>query len=82
MTDLRVENPAFVESLAKGGVKLPLHLSHEITGYVTDDDGRVVFVVDAAGERPEKDVIITAALIVVAVNTCGGFRAASGRAPV
>lgn len=84
--DLRVETPAistdFVVQLAAAGVKLPLHLSHEDTGVVTDDEGREVFSVDVKRERPDREVISIAALIVVAVNTCGGFRAASGRAPV
>ena len=83
--DLRIENPAissdFVAQLATHGVKLPLHLSHEDIGVVTDDEGREVFTVDVNNQRPDQEVISIAALIVVAVNTCGGFRASSGRAP-
>lgn len=81
MTDLRIENPAtaadFAARLAAQGVQLPLHLSHEEFGVVIDDIGREVFTAETLTARPDRQVISIAALIVVAVNTCGGFKASA-----
>jgi hypothetical protein len=79
MADLRVENPKTTDQfnalLAARNVQLPLRLSEEDLGVVLDADGRDVFTVDSNGERPDAEVEMIAEWIVVAVNTCGGFKA-------
>jgi hypothetical protein len=79
MADLRVENPAtteaYVAGLAAVGVKLPLNLSVNDTGVITDADGRGIITIDVNNEMPDEQVEIIALWIVVAVNTCGGFKA-------
>lgn len=79
MADLRVENPtttsALLERFAAAGVKLPLALHDEEVGSVIDADKREVFVVDVNRERTDGDAEMIATWIVLAVNTCGGFRA-------
>ncbi|MGH6865458.1 MAG: hypothetical protein ACREDO_04630 [Methyloceanibacter sp.] len=79
MSDLRIENPAttaaFVERFAAFDVKLPLALHDEEVGSVIDADKREVFVVDVNRERTDGDAEMIATWIVLAVNTCGGFRA-------
>ncbi|NGO50481.1 hypothetical protein [Allomesorhizobium camelthorni] len=78
MGDLRVENPktteAFVAALAEQMVKLPLGVSEDEPGVVFDADGETVFVVDVNNERPDDQVEQIAMWIVLAVNTCGGFK--------
>lgn len=79
MADLRVENPAtteaYVAALAQVGVKLPLNLSTTDTGVITDADGRGIITIDVNNEMPDEQVEIIALWIVLAVNTCGGFKA-------
>lgn len=79
MGDLRIENPAtteqFIEALQRRQVKLPLRISDEFPGQVDDDDGDAVLVIDANCERCTQDVMAITTIIVLAVNTCGGFKA-------
>lgn len=65
----------FVAELAKLDVKLPLALHDEEVGSVIDADKREIFVVDVHSERPKHQVEQIASWIVMAVNTCGGFKA-------
>ncbi|TGP22344.1 MULTISPECIES: hypothetical protein [unclassified Mesorhizobium] len=77
MSDLLVENPAttgaFVEELAGCGVRLPLDVGAEL-GVIYDADGRDVITIDVNNDRPDEQVELIARWIVLAVNTCGGFR--------
>lgn len=79
MSDLRTENPRTTEQfgalLARLDVTLPLALHDEHVGVVIDAGKRDVFVVDVNGERDDGQVTQIALWIVLAVNTCGGFRA-------
>jgi len=79
MADLRIENPAtteqFVALLAAQNVCLPLDHAAGDVGVVVDADGNTVFVVDVNNDRDDDEVFRIAAWIVLAVNTCGGFKA-------
>lgn len=79
MADLRIENPKtteeFVALLASAGVKLPLRLHDEDLGVVVDARGHNVLVVDENHARSDDQAEAIAQWIVLAVNTCGGFRA-------
>lgn len=79
MTDLRIDSPqtteAFVDLLSALNVRMPLALDDENIGAVIDADGRDVLTVDVNSDRKDEEVVQIAAFIVVAVNTCGGFRA-------
>jgi hypothetical protein len=79
MADLRIEDPKtterFVERLRQLSVKLPLRPSEEDTGVILDADGIDVLTVDSNGERSDEEAQIIALMIVLAVNTCGGFKA-------
>lgn len=78
MADLRIENPttteAFVAALATANVALPLSPSAEHLGVVLDANGDDVFTVDSNGERPDDEVKIIALWVILAVNSCGGFK--------
>lgn len=77
--DLRVENPktsdAFVAALAAANVKLPIECSDHDVGVILDADGNQVLTVDQDNLRPNDEVEMICACIVVAVNTCGSFKA-------
>lgn len=79
MADLRIETPAttecFVAALASEGVKLPLDLSPNDCGVIVDAGGRGVITIDVNNELPDDQVERIASWIVLAVNTCGGFKA-------
>lgn len=79
MADLRTNNAAttdeFADMLFNSGVLLPLRLCEEEIGSVLDDDGLEILVVDPNCERSDEDSVAIATMIVLAVNTCGGFRA-------
>ena len=79
MGELRIENPAttdqFVALMEAADVKLPLALHDGDLGVVVDAEGRDVLTVDVNGGRPDEAVEQIAGWIVLAVNTCGGFRA-------
>lgn len=74
MADLRVENPKtteeYVSFLAGLGVKLPLDFGED---QVVDATGQVVLTVSPFGFRDRQQIEAIAGMIVVAVNTCGGF---------
>jgi hypothetical protein len=78
MSDLRTENPAtteaYVKALAGCDVKLPVDVGAEL-GVIYDADGRDVITIDVNNDRPDEQVEIISRWIVLAVNTCGGFRA-------
>lgn len=77
--DLRIENPktteGFVERLRQSNVKLPLRPSEEDVGVILDAEGADVLTVDSNGDRENAEVEIITLMIVLAVNTCGGFKA-------
>lgn len=79
MAELRIENPgtteAFAAALAAVDVKLPVGPSPDDLGSVLDADGREVLVIDVNREKPDAQVEVIRLWIVLAVNTCGGFRA-------
>ena len=79
MADLRMEDPKttkeFVSALESAGVKLPLQCSPLDIGVILDLEGRDVVTVDVNGIRPDDEVCLIADWIVLAVNTCGGFKA-------
>ncbi|CDX54531.1 conserved hypothetical protein [Mesorhizobium plurifarium] len=65
----------FVAELAKLDVKLPLNLSETDTGVIVDAEGCGIITIDVNSERPDDQVEQIAGWIVMAVNTCGGFKA-------
>jgi len=79
MADLRAENPATTEQFAKlmadQGVRLPLGLDPDNIGVVVDANGNGIITVDVNGELPDDQADKIAACVMLAVNTCGGFRA-------
>lgn len=79
MADLHIENlrttEQFAALLAALDVRLPLFLHEEAVGVVLDADMRDVLVIDVNGERDDDQATQIASWIVLAVNTCGGFRA-------
>lgn len=82
MADLRTDNPEttvqFVKAMADIDVKLPLNISPDEVGVVVDADGHAVFVLDVDNDLPDETVTLRAMWIVLAVNTCGGFKAHRG----
>lgn len=73
----------YANELRKLGVRVPLSLCGEHTGFVIDADGCEVLVVDANGERPDEVVAAIAALIAEAVNARAGTPScSSGDRPV
>jgi len=80
MAVLRIENvettDRFLTRLSALNVSLPLHISETETGVILDAAGREVITVDVNGERPDNQVHEIALWIAMAVNTCGGFKAA------
>ncbi|RWN47161.1 MAG: hypothetical protein EOS03_12445 [Mesorhizobium sp.] len=76
---LEIVNPgtteAFVAALAGCGVKLPLALHSQEVGSVIDADNHEVFVVDVHSELSDEVTEYIASWLVLAVNTCGGFKA-------
>jgi hypothetical protein len=65
----------FVADLASFGVTLPLTISEDDDASLIDAEGRdVVGVLD--GDFTDAEARRIAAWIMLAVNTCGGFRAA------
>lgn len=65
---------AFAMDLQKLSVRLPLRHLDDNCGTVIDVDGNPVFVVDQNRERPDVEVQRIALWIILAVNTCGGFK--------
>jgi hypothetical protein len=78
MPDLVLKNPAttdqFRKLLAATNVKLPVQLSETDVGVILDTEGRDVLTVDSENQRDDAETEEIASLIVVAINTCGGFK--------
>lgn len=78
MAELRVENikltEHFLSECEKHGAKLPLRLCDEEPGVVLDATGKDVFAIPAS-QFSDFDASNLALLFVLAVNTCGGFKA-------
>ena len=76
--DLRVENPKTTEGFAAEAQSLkhplPWDFSKEDAGTIVDANGDPVLVVDYDRERHDHDVLRIVGLVLVAVNTCGGFK--------
>lgn len=65
----------FCNDLAATNVKLPLSIHEEDDAAIIDADGHYVLTVDVNRERPDHEACKIALWIVLAVNTCGGFKA-------
>ena len=78
MGQLRIENvnltEHFVAECAKFGAALPLRLCDEEPGVVLDASGKDVFAIPAT-QFSDEEASNLALLFVLAVNTCGGFKA-------
>ena len=72
--DLRV-SVQFNEALRQLGVAVPLRLHANEAGEIVDATGTKLLQVDPDGFLSDDHVHAIARLIVLAVNTCGGFRA-------
>lgn len=76
--DLRLENPktadAFVAALAAIDVVLPVEVDPD-NGAIVDAEGVFVCAVDEQEMSTAEDAAALASLIVMAINTCGGYRA-------
>ncbi len=74
---LRVENPnlssEYVKMLEKLGHPLPWNHNNE-AGVIIDANGEAVLIVDVHQERSDQDVHDVIMAILLAVNTCGGFK--------
>jgi len=79
MADLRVDSPAttgaYVAAMAQEGVTLPVIQGPDECGVIVDAVGVVVATVDVNNELPDDQVERITSWIILAVNTCGGFRA-------
>lgn len=79
MADLRIEDIRISEhfnaALAQLGVVMPIDHHPKAAGWIVDANGLWVLQVDPAGMLPDKEAQAIAALIIVAVNTCGSFLA-------
>jgi hypothetical protein len=79
MAELRVENIKISEQfnarLLLAGVIMPLAEHPDELGEIVDATGDKVLQVDPDGTMPDEQVAAIAALIVLAVNTCGSFKA-------
>ena len=79
MADLRVANikisQQFNSELLRLGVTLPVGHHASEAGEIVDATGRKVLQVDPDGMLPDEQAQAIAAIIILAVNTCGSFRA-------
>jgi hypothetical protein len=79
MADLRVENikisEAFNAALLRLGVVMPINHRPNGIGEVVDAEGNIVLQVDPLGTMPDDQASGIAEMIILAVNTCGSFRA-------
>jgi hypothetical protein len=79
MARLRVENikisEQFNDTLLRLGVVMPLNHHPDEVGEVFDATGRCVLQVDPLGTLPDEQAGDIATMIILAVNTCGSFRA-------
>ncbi|TXI06092.1 MAG: hypothetical protein E6Q76_10210 [Rhizobium sp.] len=78
MTDTR-QSPSeqFVSELAALDVKLPVNVTDDV-GVIADAGGRAIITVDVNGEMADARVERIALWVVLAINTCGGFKAEQG----
>ncbi|WP_412064027.1 hypothetical protein [Rhizobium sp. SYY.PMSO] len=78
MTDTR-QSPSeqFVSELAALDVKLPVNVTDDV-GVIADADGQAIITVDVNGEMADARVERIALWVVLAINTCGGFKAERG----
>jgi hypothetical protein len=75
ITTPRPETAAqFVAALSTLQISMPLTSDPKNPGTVIDAGGTTVLVVDPDSERPDSEAHQLAEWIVLAVNTCGGFR--------
>lgn len=83
MADLRFEKPTttegYVALLADLGIMLPLDLCDEHSGSVIDAAGDEILVADPNSELGDDHARDIALAIILAVNTCGGFKAEVSR---
>jgi hypothetical protein len=79
MADLRVENVKISEefnaALLQLGVAMPIDHHPDEVGEVIDAMGNIVLQVDPLGSLPDDQASAIAAMIILAVNTCGSFLA-------
>jgi hypothetical protein len=79
MADLRIENikisEEFNAALLQLGVVMPIDQHPKEAGEIIDATGRCVLQVDPLGTLPDEQVEAIADMIILAVNTCGSFRA-------
>jgi hypothetical protein len=79
MADLRVEDikisEQFNAALLQLGVVMPIDLHASEAGEIVDATGRKVLQVDPDGMLPDEQVDAIATMIILAVNTCGSFKA-------
>lgn len=79
MGDLRFERPETTEQfaalMAAAGARLPFTSDPSELGVIRDADGNDVLTVDVNNERSDEEVAQIVAWVLVAVNTCGGFKA-------
>jgi hypothetical protein len=79
MAELRVENikisEQFNAALLQLGVIMPVCLHPYEIGEIVDATGRKVLQVDPDGMLPDEQVDAIATMIILAVNTCGSFKA-------
>ena len=78
MTAALTGREKFVADLAALNVILPLRYD-ETNGTICDAERRPVCVVDVNRERPDPEVDKIAMWIILAVNTCGGFKLEQSR---
>lgn len=75
---LKIEDVTLTEHFKsecdKHGFRLPLRLCDEAPGVVLDDTGREAFTIPLS-DYDDADAANLALLMILAVNTCGGFKA-------
>ena len=69
----------FCAHLEMLGSPAPWRLCGEEVGVILDANGAAVLTVDANNERKDEAVRLICLLIVLAVNTCAGFKAKNVR---
>lgn len=72
--DLRVENPKISEEFAAIAPHAPLPWRlGDVPGVILDADGQVVAITES-WPIDHRKMLLTASMVVVAVNTCGDFK--------
>lgn len=70
----------FTSALARLDIRMPLRHDTTYCGTIVDADGKMVFVIDVHGERPDEEVEDIAALLLLALNIHAGYLPESSRA--